>query len=406
MDLRLEDSLSVRSRSVGPSARTRPVTLYVCGPTVYDAAHVGHARTYLVFDLARRFLEAEGRRVRHVMNITDVEDKISRRAVSLGTTWRALARREERWFFQDLDALGVLRPTLTPRASEVVPEMVRIARALERTGRVHREPDGWTYDAPARPAGANFLTSEDLARHAVEEPSHPFHPEPDGGRRILLWKPQRRPLPSWPSPWGPGVPGWHLECFAIARKFLGVPVELHGGGRDLLYPHHFAENELALALTGTPFANLFLHTGFVLQDGAKMAKSSGNLVPLRTALAAVGPGALRWYLLSRPPRERLDWDADELARAAATYEAVRERFGLWLAPGAGGRFGAERGEALGEACRRELSRGLRADRVLAHLERFTEELGAHPSPRAPRGDRLRARAALRTIEQRTGLSLT
>ncbi|MFY9717354.1 MAG: class I tRNA ligase family protein, partial [Thermoplasmata archaeon] len=320
MELRLDDSLSGRRRPVrrgdGPAVR-----LYVCGPTVYDAAHVGHARTYLYFDVVRRFLEAEGLPVRHVMNITDVEDKIDERAAALGSSPRALARREERAFLGYLDALSIRPPDAYPRASEYVPAMVAVGRALERTGRVHRTGDEWFYEPPTRPPGTNFLSGADLAAHAVAEPSHPFRSDRGDGRSFMIWKRQEPPRPSWKSPWGRGVPGWHLECFAMAERLLGVPVDLHGGARDLVYPHHYAENEVALELEGRPFSDVYLHCGFVLQHGSKMSKSIGNLVPLRTALAAVGPGALRWYLLDRPPADRLEWDARELTRAATEYDS-------------------------------------------------------------------------------------
>ena len=287
MQLRLVDSLSGRRKGVR-AARGRTIGLYVCGPTVYDAAHVGHARTYLFFDVARRVLEAEGYRVRHVMNVTDLEDKIDQRAASLGISSRALARAEERSFFRDLTAFGNLPPTFHPRASEFVPDMIRLARSLERTGRVRRAGGEWRYEAPDRPDGANFAGGADLARHAVEEPGHPFGRSSDWERSFVVWKQLAPPLPSWPSPWGRGAPGWHLQCFAMASHLVGVPVDLHGGGRDLVYPHHFAENEIALALRGAPFSPVFLHTGLVLQNGSKMSKSTGNLVPLRDALARIG----------------------------------------------------------------------------------------------------------------------
>jgi cysteinyl-tRNA synthetase len=404
MNLQLEDTLSGRLGTVRP-ARPGSIALYVCGPTVYDQAHVGHARTYLYFDVARRFLEAEGLRVRHVMNVTDVEDKIDRRAAALGMTWRSLARQEEGWFFRDLEALGIRSPAVRPRASDFVPEMIQVARALERTGRVRRSDEGWMYDAPPHAAGTNFLTGSELAEHAVLEPERPAGPEPDGGRSFLLWKPQAAPLPSWPSPWGRGVPGWHLECYAMARRFLRVPVDLHGGGRDLVYPHHFAENEIALALRGARFSRRFLHTGFVLQNGAKMSKSTGELVPLRTTIAAVGPGALRWHLLGSPPLERLDWDARELSRSTEEYERLRGRLSAWLSPGAGGRIGERAAKGLARGLRSDLAHGLRTDRALERLRRFSAVLGRDPSGRVARGERGAARAAIRAIEDRTGIPL-
>ena len=322
MPLRVRDTLSGR---VEPLRRRpgRAFGMYVCGPTVYAPAHVGHARTYLYFDVVRRSLRADGVSVRHVMNITDVEDKIDRKAASLGISWRTLARREEAGFLRDLDVLGILRPTVRPRASDFIPRMVRLAARLEKTGRIRRQGDAWYYHPPDRPREENFPVSAELAQHAVPEPGHPFPTDESAAGEFMVWQRQEPPLPSWKGPWGPGMPGWHLECYAMADEYLGVPVDLHGGGLDLIYPHHHAENEIALALDGQPFSRRFLHTAFVLQAGAKMSKSTGNLVLLREALTEGGPGGLRWYLLGPRYSQRLEWD--RRAFTAAIEEQVRVR---------------------------------------------------------------------------------
>lgn len=404
MRLRLEDTRSGERRTVRPRPG-RPVTLYVCGPTVYDAAHVGHARTYLFFDVVRRFLTGEGTAVHHVMNVTDFEDKIDHRAAELGMTWRALARQEEAGFVRDMGALGILPPQERPRASAFVPEIVRVAEALDRTGRVRREGDLWIYSPPDRPLGANFPTDVELARHAVIEPDHPFPHREGAVGEFVVWKRQDPPLPSWNSPWGRGSPGWHLECYAMARRILRLPVDLHGGGLDLVYPHHHAENEIALALDGTPFSRLFVHTAFVLQKGAKMSKSTGNLVPLRTALEHSSRGGLRWYLLSTPYRVRLEWDPQALGLANREYEELRDRLASWLAPGSGGALGATLVRRLSEETRCDLAEGLAAHRVIDRLRGLSHELGRDPSGRVAAGERTAAREALRAIEQRTGIPL-
>ena len=404
MPLRLEDTRSGERRTVRPRPG-RPVSLYVCGPTVYDAAHVGHARTYLFFDLVRRFFTSEGTRVRHVMNVTDFEDKIDRRATELGLSWRALARREEAGFFRDMGAFGVLPPHERPRASDYVPEIVRVARALSKTGRVRREGDVWIYSPPERASGENFPTDSELARHAVDEPEHPFPRREGAVGEFVVWKRQERPLPSWPSPWGRGSPGWHLECYAMARRLVGIPVDVHGGGLDLIYPHHHAENEVALALDGAPFSRLFVHTAFVLQAGAKMSKSTGNLVSLRDALHRSSVGGLRWYLLSTPYRVRLEWDPSALDVAQEEYRGLRRRIGRWLAPGAGGARGATLANQLSENVHRDLAEGLAADRVIERLRAFSEELGRDASERVAAGERSAAHAALRSIAERTGIPL-
>ncbi len=403
MELRLVDSLTERPRAVRPR-RGRTLGMYVCGPTVYDAAHVGHARTYLYFDVARRTLEAEGLRVRHVMNVTDLEDKIDVRAQTLGVSSRALARAEEHGFFQDLKEFGNLPPTFRPRASEYVPQIVRLARALEKTGRVHRLDGEWRYEAPERARGENFLTDADLARHAVVEPGHPFGTPHDGERSFLVWKRLEPPLPNWPSPWGRGAPGWHLQCFAMASDLVGVPVDLHGGGRDLVYPHHYAENEISLSLRGVPFSPVFVHLGLVLQHGSKMSKSVGNLVPLRTALKLLGAPALRWHLLGRPYRDRFAWDDAAAQAARAELDLLRSTVRAWLASDGGGRLGAARAQRLARTVRQALLDGLATERVLAELRAFAAEIGASPAG-LPRGDRPAAREALREIETRLGIAI-
>jgi cysteinyl-tRNA synthetase len=403
MDLVVPDTLTREPRPVR-ARRGRRVTLYVCGPTVYDRAHVGHARTYLYFDLARRFLEAEGARVRHVMNITDIEDKIDVRAAEEGIGWRELTRREERAFVEDLSALGVLRPHVLPRASQYVPRMAAVARALAKTGRVERTGDEWYYTPPRRRAGTNFPTDQQLASHAVREPGHPFPTRGDQAGTFMIWRLQQPPKPSWPGPWGPGIPGWHLECFAMADRLLGTPVDLHGGGLDLVFPHHYAENEVSLALRGHRIARVFLHTAFVLVAGNKMSKSTGNLVSLRSVLDRVEPSALRWYLLSKPLDQRLNWNNADLERARREYERVRAAVRRFVSPGEGtGRAAAA--QALSEVVRKDLANRLAAERAFGRLRAFAVRLGHGPRGRVTANERPVARAAFRAIEERTGLVL-
>ncbi len=403
MELSVPDTLTGRHRVV-PHRRGRPVALYVCGPTVYDRAHVGHARTYLYFDLARRFLEAEGRTVRHVMNMTDFEDKIDARAAQLGVGWRTLARREERGFLRDMARLGMRRPHVIPRASDFVPAMIRVARQLQRTGRVSREGDDWIYSPPARRPGANFPTDRQLAAHAVTEPGHPFPSRPDRTGSFMVWRRQDPPKASWPSPWGRGIPGWHLECYSMATRYLGLPVDLHGGGLDLIFPHHYAENEIALALDGARFSRTFLHIAFVLAGGSKMSKSTGNLVPLASVLETTEPSALRWYLLGEPLDRRLPWEPGACERALDEYRqvraSVRERVGR------GGRAGeGARSRRLAEHIRRDLADGLASDRALVRLHEWADEADGRRGTPMGAPERRAAVAAFRSIEARTGLTL-
>jgi cysteinyl-tRNA synthetase len=402
MDLLLRDTLSGRVQAV-QHRRGRPVSLYVCGPTVYDGAHVGHARTYLFFDLIRRHLEAEGVGVRHVMNVTNFEDKIDVRAAELGLSWRSLALREEASFLRDLRALRILAPHYRPRASAYVRQMTEVARRLAKTGRVHRHGDTWLYTPPPRAPGVNFPTGAELALHAVDEPGHPFNVAENSAGEFLVWKLQEPPRPSWPGPWGRGTPGWHLECYAMAHDLLGVPVDVHGGGLDLIFPHHYSENEVALALDRRPFARLFVHPSLVLWAGSKMSKSRGNLVPLRSALRDVGPDALRWYLIGRPKTERLNWTPIGLHRAASEWRRIRRTVRSWLRPGAGGHVGALRAAEVAAAVRRDMAADLATDRVFDHLRGLAAAIDADPSGHVPTGDGRGARVAIRDVERRTGL---
>jgi len=404
MPFALRDSLTGRVQTIAPPPG-RPLSLYVCGPTVYDETHVGHGRTYLYFDLIRRVLNARSVPVRHVMNITDVEDKIAARAAALQLTWKQLARREEKKFREALTALKILPPDFSPRASEYVAKMVEVARALEASGRVHRTEEGWMYTPAASHCPLNFPVAEDLARHAVPEPGHPFSADGSAPREFLVWKPQARPLPSVPSPWGPGVPGWHLECYTMAKDLLSIPVDLHGGGVDLVFPHHYAENEVALTLDGQPFSRNFFHTAFVTENGSKMSKSTGNLVPLRTALRRVGPDALRWYLLGPPYSMRLAWNDEELAASAEELAAIRATVRASIAKGAGGSVSARRYRTLATQILRDLEDGLRASDALDRIRAFHTGLAREAAPRVERGGGPEAHAALGDIEAMLGIQL-
>ena len=403
MVLTFRDSLTgeVRPLELPPD---RPFTMYICGPTVYDASHVGHGRTYLYFDVLRRLLHDRGVRTRVVRNITDYEDKVSWRAEALGTDWRTLAGREEARFHQDMARLRVLPVDVEPHASEFVPQMIEVGRRLERSGRVERREDTWVYRPPP-PSGRNFAIGDDFAAHAVPEPDIELAPAGESAREIVVWHAQESPMATWPSPWGRGAPGWHLECYAMAFGYLGVPVDLHGGGVDLIFPHHYAENEVALALDDSLFSRRFLHTGFVTQLHRKMSKSRGNLVPLGAALDQVGADGLRWYLLSPPYQSRLEWSSEAAARAAEEWAEVRARLGALVEPGAGGSLAARRLLALPDLVRDRIEDGFRTDRGLEEVRRFAAEVGAAGSAHLPRGDAPRGRAALRRLGELLGLEL-
>lgn len=405
MTLVFRDSLSGRSLPV-PQPTDRPLTMYVCGPTIYARAHVGHGRNYLYFDLLRRYFRDRGQPVRHVMNITDYEDKVTQRATALGLTWCDLARREERLFLSDFRRLGLLPPHETPRASAFVGEMTRYAEALTGTGRTEWDGDELYFDPSPETDQRNFPVGRDLSRHAVPEPGRALPDQDARSRRVLLFRRQLPPEASWDSPWGAGAPGWTLECYAMAQKYLGVPVDVHGGGLDLIFPHHYSENAVALTLGGRPFAQRFLHTGFVTQAGHKMSKSVGNLVPLAEALDRYGPSALRWYLLTPRYNARLEWDERATQRAAAEYGLFRERVRASVARGSGGSL---RGSELVRLLARIFQRfedGFGVDGVFDELRSWSDRVGRAPVPRFERGAVPTARRQYRRLERLLGLELT
>ena len=396
------DSLTGQPGTVRPS-RGRPLAMYVCGPTVNDRAHVGHGRTYLYFDLIRRFYADAGVRVRHVMNITDFEDKITERAIRLGISWRALARREESRFKRDLADLNLLPPHLTPRASAFVPEMIRLIQSLERRGHVVRDGDSWYYRTSRPHDPRNFPIGAELTRHAVPEAGQPVEALDLVNRDFLVWRQQLPPQASWSSPWGRGAPGWHLECFTMARRHLGIPVDLHGGGADLIFPHHYAENEIALTLNDSLFSRHFLHTAFVTENGVKMSKSKGNLVPLRDALGRFGAAPLRWYLTSLPYATRLEWSDRGLEWANERLNRLRSTLRDALAPGAGGSTAVGELRALVRDVRAAVANGLQFERTHAILQDWADTLDGRANARVEAGGRPGARRELARLSELLGI---
>lgn len=380
--------------------------MYVCGPTVYNVAHVGHGRTYLYFDVLRRFLQEEGVAVRHVMNITDFEDKVTARAQALGISWRVLARREERAFRADLRRLRILDPHLEPRASDFVPQMIKAGQALERRGELYHDEGEWCFRPRERHDPRNFPIGSELAKHAVPEPGLKIPAITDVVGEFTVWREQEPPNPAWPSPWGRGAPGWHLECYSMARSLLQIPVDVHGGGSDLIFPHHYAENEVALNLDNSLFSRQFLHTAFVTENGQKMSKSTGNLVPLAHALHEVGPDALRCYLLSLPYNTRLSWDPRALDVSAGRFRELRSQVRRSLAAGASGSLSLTELKKERAAIFRAVGTGFRVDAALDRLFAWSKRVAAARSPQFSAGERAGARREYASVERLLGLALT
>ncbi|MGH2995255.1 MAG: cysteine--tRNA ligase, partial [Gaiellaceae bacterium] len=317
--MQLYDSLTRTKQELPPPPG--PVRMYVCGPTVYQRIHVGNARPYVVFQWLARWLEHQGYAVKVAENITDVNDKIYDAAAKDGTPSAELAEKATRWYLEDTDALGLDRPDAEPLASETIPEIVALTEELVDRGLAY-ESRGDVYFRVARFPEYGLLSGARLEDMVAQEPSDLKEDQRD----FALWKATKpREDTSWPSPWGPGRPGWHIECSAMAEKHLGPEFEIHGGGLDLRFPHH--ENELAQSRgAGRRFARLWVHNGMVEFAEEKMSKSVGNVVSLRDALEQHGREALLFFFLGAHYRSPVEYSDDALEQARKQAEDFRTAF--------------------------------------------------------------------------------
>jgi len=295
------------------------VTLYACGPTVYDNAHVGHARASAAFDILVRHLKTLGYNVDYVRNFTDVDDKIIKRAKERGQDWRELAQTYVDSFNEDMEAIGCLEPTHTPRATEYINEMIEDIRAIIERGLAYEVEGDVYFDVPAyRQYGQlshrEMDEQEAGARVAVDERKR--HPAD-----FALWKAAKPGEPSWLSPWGEGRPGWHIECSTMSYRLLGAEFDIHGGGQDLIFPHH--ENELAQSgALDRPMARFWTHNGFVRLNNEKMSKSLGNFFTVKDVLKKFDGEVLRYLLVSKHYRGPLDFSDEALKEAGKALERV------------------------------------------------------------------------------------
>ena len=299
------------------------VRMYACGPTVYDYGHIGNFRTFVAVDILRRYLRQSGFQLRHVMNITDVDDKIIRNSAQAGVSVKQYTAKFEKAFLEDAATLNIEQPILV-RATEHIEEMAQFISKLEKAGYAYRAEDGSYYFRIAKFPGygklskKDFAGMEDGARVDVDEY------EKDSARDFALWKAPKPGEASWETSIGPGRPGWHIECSVMSMAELGESFDLHAGGEDLIFPHH--ENEIAQseALTGKPFAHFWFHSRFLLVEGEKMSKSLGNFFTLRDlVLKGHKPSSIRFLLASVPYRHQLNFTVDGLKQAAVSVERLR-----------------------------------------------------------------------------------
>lgn len=302
------------------------VSVYVCGITPYDTTHLGHAFTYAAFDVIIRFLEFKGHSVRYVQNVTDIDDDILRQGRQVGEDWQALGDRWTAHFIRDMTMLNVRPPDHFPRATDFVPAMVTTVQQLLKAG-VAYESGGSVYfhiDAWQEFGKLSCIPREDMLSIANERGNIPDDPKKKDPLDFVLWQAEAPDEPAWDSPWGRGRPGWHIECSTMSSILLGNTVDIHGGGRDLIFPHH--ECEIAQSETASgqqPFVRFWMHTAMVRHEGEKMSKSLGNLVMVHDLLKTWSADALRLYLASHHYREPWSYNAEELAESERLAQRLR-----------------------------------------------------------------------------------
>ncbi len=393
--MKLYSTLSGRLEELAPSGDE--LKMYVCGITPYAPCHVGHAMSYVIFDVLRRYLEFKGYRVRHIQNFTDIDDKIINRANQEGITTTELAERYIEEYTVGMDRLNVKRPTAYPLATESIPKMLEVIQGLVDAGFAYPS-QGDVYFRVDRDEDYGKLSHRSLesmiagARvQVLEGKENPMD--------FTLWKGAKPGEPSWDSPWGPGRPGWHIECTSICLEHLGETVDIHGGGLDLVFPHH--ENEIAQSesYTGvTPFAKVWVHNGILNLDEEKMSKSVGNLVQVSDALERFSPDALRLYFLSSHYRSPLSY-SDE---GVAAMERALERLHTALRPSPDGRDSAPDPQPFEAQFTEAMDGDLNTPQAIAALFDLAHEINrAKDLGQQPAG----AQQALRQLGGVLGLSL-
>jgi cysteinyl-tRNA synthetase len=397
--IRIHDSLSGQKQDLRP-IRPGEVRMYLCGDTVYDFCHIGHARSKVAFDVVRRHLAHRGYRVVFVRNITDIDDKIIRRAAEVGEPIEVFTERYIAAMHEDYDRLGILRPDHEPRATQYVPGMVALAQRLIERGHAYVADDGDVMYSVSSFEGYGKLSGKKLADLRAGA-----RIEVDAAKRdpldFVLWKRAKPGEPSWESPWGPGRPGWHIECSVMSADILGDEFDIHAGGMDLKFPHH--ENEIAqsCAATGAHFAHLWMHNGFVNVDDEKMSKSLGNFFTIRTVLDSGKvrhPEVLRYFLIGSQYRGPINYSLTQIEQADAAlgrlYTALR---GLDAAPVAAPVMPVGQGvdSAAWQAFHAAMDDDFNTPEALAVLQGLASEINRATAA----GDSVRATSVARTLRE-------
>lgn len=303
------------------------VNVYACGITPYDTTHLGHAFTYTSVDILIRYLEMRGLTVSYVQNVTDIDDDILRKAGELGENWLTLGNRWTAHFINDMESLNVRPPDHYPRATDTIPEIVQVVKKLLKAGVAYESGGSVYFDISAWPefGKLSVLSMNEMLPIANERGNKPDDPNKRNPLDFVLWQAQIPGEPAWDSPWGPGRPGWHIECSTMSTQILGPIVDVHCGGADLCFPHHECEIAQVEPITNKkPFVRYWMHVAMVYHDGAKMSKSLGNLIMVRDLLKTYSPDALRIYLGGHHYRQPWNHDEVELTKAEQVAQTLKE----------------------------------------------------------------------------------
>jgi cysteinyl-tRNA synthetase len=354
MSVHLYNTLSGRKQKFEP-IKPGEVGMYVCGVTVYDMCHIGHARAYVTADVIYRHLRYRGYDVAYVRNFTDVDDKIIKRANELGVSTQEITEKYIQEFYTDMDALRVKRPHVEPKVTDHIPDIIKLVEKLVERGHAYEMEGDVYFDVRSFPEYGK------LSKRNLKDLKAGARVEVDQRKRdpldFALWKSSKPGEPMWDSPWGPGRPGWHIECSAMSMKFLGETFDIHGGGKDLVFPHH--ENEIAQseAASGKAFCHYFFHNGFVNIDKEKMSKSLSNFFTIRDINERYDPEAMRYFLLTTHYRSPINFDVDVISPSEVRFPALEEaQRRLHYLYGTRQRMGAFLGKAatgIGELVRQE-----------------------------------------------------
>jgi len=359
MSLQIYNTLSDRKQKFEP-IKPGEVGMYVCGVTVYDMCHIGHARAYVTADVIYRHLKYRGYDVAYIRNFTDVDDKIIKRANELGVPTQEITEKYIQEFYTDMDDLGVLRPHVEPKVTEHIPEIIKLVEKIIERGHGYEVEGDVYFDV------RSFTEYGKLSKRNLKDLKSGARIEVDQRKRdpldFALWKASKPGEPMWDSPWGQGRPGWHIECSAMSMKYLGDTFDIHGGGKDLVFPHHENEIAQAEAATGRAFCHYFFHNGFVNIDREKMSKSLGNFFTIREINKRYHPEALRYFLLTTHYRSPINFEVDtsdpQKPRFPSLEEAQRRLHYLYNTRQRMGIFLGKAATGLGELVRQEEVEGL------------------------------------------------